>query len=119
MFKINPNPNFTKPVTIPDADGTLTMIFKRRKQSERAAAYDTLQKEAEALDAAELTAQERVKQLTQIQADFLLQIAKGWEDCEADFSKEAIAELLDTYPEAFKAITTAYAKGGEEAAKGN
>ena len=119
MFKINPNPTFTKPVTIPEAESPLVLIFKRRKQSERAAAYDTLQKQADELDKAELKAEERVKQLTQIQADFLLQIAKGWEDCEADFNKESIADLLDTYPEAFTAITSAYAKGGEESAKGN
>lgn len=135
-FSLKRNPTFTVPVTIPGADEPLRVIYKRLPQTDRAAALEAFQTKIESLkpkDGEEAVM--KTREVIDAQVDFLigpatdgeqadgqpkaLGLVAGWEDCEEEFNRESLFDLLDEYDTAFEAIAGAYRAEGEKAAAGN
>lgn len=93
MFQINPNPTFSATVDIPAAGGRtekLKLVFKHKTRDE---ALEYLRRSpAEGED----------------DASVLLEIIAGWEDVDADFSREALNQVVQNYAGAPRAIFEAY-----------
>jgi hypothetical protein len=117
MFKIKAIPEFTVQVDFGGEDGTLTLICKRRPQTERAAAYDALTAEIDAIG--EGTTKEKTQAAIQAQANFLMEFVNGWKDADAEFSRDQLVALLDERDGTFQRILDAYKTAGEEAATKN
>ncbi len=93
MFQITPNPTFTATVDIPAAGGRtekLKLIFKHKTRNE---ALEYLRRSA--ADGED-------------DASVLLEIIAGWEEVDAEFSREALNELVQNYAGAPRAIFEAY-----------
>jgi hypothetical protein len=117
MFKIKATPEFTVPVDFGGEDGTLIMICKRKKQTERAEAYDRLTAEIDAIG--EGSTKEKTQAAIQAQANFLMEFVTGWKDADAEFSRDQLVALLDERDGTFQRILDAYKTAGEEAAAKN
>jgi hypothetical protein len=98
MFKIAPNPTFTADVPIPVPGGStakLKLVFKHKTREEIREYFARVGGGTDT-DAAESD------------ADVLLEILAGWEDVDADFSRDALNLLLENYPAAPRAIFDTY-----------
>ena len=94
MFQINPNPTFTATVDIPAAGGRIEKLKLTFKHKTRDDTLEYLQRPVvEGED----------------DATVLLEIIAGWEDVDAEFSREALNQLVQNYPGAPRAIFQAYA----------
>lgn len=93
MFKLKVDPTFKAKVAIPAAGGDpkpITFIFKHRTKT--------------ALN--EWINSPGVKDLEDV--DFLMEVVAGWEDVDAEFSKDSLHTLLENYMGASFAIRDAY-----------
>jgi hypothetical protein len=94
MFQINPNPTFTTTVDIPVAGGRTEKLKLTFKHKTRDDALEYLRRPAgEGED----------------DASILLEIIAGWEDVDAEFSRETLNQVVQNYPGAPRAIFDAYA----------
>jgi hypothetical protein len=102
MFKMQPAPTFRAKVKIPvpgEASGVLEVEF-RHKTRKALKAYLEGTKDREDLDALE-------------------EIIVGWSGAEVEYSREALATLIDNYAGAAAALVGAYAKELADARLGN
>ena len=125
MFKITPNPTFKVAVNIDGSSEPLKLVFSRSSQTKRTSWLETLMSaikaisDAEKADADTREDVDQTKGIIEAQADFLVNIINGWENCELEFSRSAVVSLLDNYDKAFDAILKAYREGGDMAAAKN
>lgn len=117
MFKINGNPTFTIAVTFEAGEEPLRLTCKRRKQTERAEAFDALTTGLNNLG--EGTTKEKTERALAIQADFLAQFIESWEEADAEFSRDNLLAMLNARDGAFQKILEAYKKAGEGEAEKN
>lgn len=104
MFKLNPKPTFTGTALIAVPGGPaekLKLVFKHKTRDESA---DFFSRAAKSEDP---------------EAKTLLEIVAGWEDVDAEFSQENLAQLLQNYHNAVPAIFEAYTTELSTARKGN
>lgn len=107
--------NFNKSITIELLDGStadIEMKFKYRTRKEYAALLDAImQKEApkkgKKAEVVEESISEVFARLGDGTADFILDIADGW-DLDDAFNKESVIDLIDKFPAATNAISEAY-----------
>jgi hypothetical protein len=91
MFKLEPNPTFSVPVSIHvpgQGKGTFSVEFRHLNQEARTA-YGASLKEKTNLDA-------------------LAEIMVGWREIDAPFSRDNLKRLLDDYADAVPALFEAY-----------
>ncbi|MFU0882689.1 phage tail assembly chaperone [Kluyvera cryocrescens] len=100
-FSLIPNPIFSVTASIPRAgadDGKLTFTFRHKTLEELRAMDEKMQKAAEGK-----------KNLTEPQADYLMDIVDGWA-LPDEFTRDNVIVLLQNYPRAFDSIGMAYTK---------
>jgi hypothetical protein len=104
MFKLNPGATFAHTLPIPVPGGNLVdikLIFRRMPRAEALAYFHPPSADASA--GGQPATQEPRSDL-----DFVSGLISGWEEVDAPFSREALAELLENYPQAAKRIADAY-----------
>lgn len=102
MFKIQPAPTFWATVSIPITGGDpepLAVEYKHRT-------VDDLQEFANSM---------RDRPPLDVCADMLV----GWKDVDEEFSREALARLLQNYPLAADTFATQYLAAYRDAKRGN
>lgn len=103
IFKLNPEPTFRAIIAIPSAgvaEGMeLDIEFKRKTKDELAKYYSEIKGKKD--------------------LDALLEIMAGWHNCDAEFSKKALAALLQNYPAAASTIVNRYGAESIGARLGN
>ncbi len=103
MFKLDPNPTFTAPVTGfkpgAGADESIVVTFKYRGRKE----LETMVAE---------TADKTV-------LDLLLDVMTGWRDVPLDFTRENVEKLCDLYPAFPSAVLLTYKRELTEARRKN
>lgn len=103
MFKLVPNPTFVGVVKVPvpgAKPADLKLIFKHKKRDEVANFF----KRAASSDAKD---------------EIMLEIVDGWQEVDAEFSPEALRELLQNYHGAIQSIFDTYLSELSQARKGN
>jgi len=93
MFKIKAKPTFVAPVSIPVPGGepeTLMLVFRHKTRDE---VGEYLQR----------TASTETKDVGP-----LMEIIEGWQDVDAEFSKDALQDLVQNYHGSVTAIMDAY-----------
>lgn len=127
-FKINPKPQYEITVNLAGSDEPLTMTVKRMTQTERSALLDAFNTRIAAMRDAKLeaadaddagTMEQSTRDIINAQADFLSELVTGWSADDAEYTRDNLAHLLDSYDDAFDTITKAYREGGKAAALGN
>lgn len=101
MFKLTPDATFPFTAVIPNGTAPLPIKLKGRRKSRE--------------DLAAFMGSARERSDTELLADAVA----GWEDVDADFSTEALGQLLTNYAGASLAIFTAYIKAHSEAERKN
>lgn len=94
MLKLKPNPTFTASVSIPvpgEDPAKVSLVFKHMSQPEFTA---FMRGESAA---------------TRSDLDTVMAIVVGWSGVEAEFSRDAMRDLLDNYHGAGRAISERYA----------
>lgn len=103
MFKLDPNPTFTAPVSGfkpgQGADETIVVTFKYRGR-----------KELEEMVGA---------MADQTVLDLLLDVMVGWRDVPLDFTRENVEKLCDLYPAFAQAVLVTYRRELTEARRKN
>jgi hypothetical protein len=129
--------HFTRPVSFPMLDGStgtveVKYVYRSRKEfaelidanqaaikakaDAEVARMKELADQGEAL--AEFKQSDLVAHQAEFNADYLMQIVKGW-NLDIPFSREAVDELVDTVPAAVNAINAAYREALLEGRLGN
>lgn len=96
MFRIQPNPTFKSEVTIPTPEGAGKIKFEFKHKG-RKALQEFLKM---------FSNDDPEKDVTE--GDILADIVAGWDGVDTEFSSEALADLIDNYPSAGRAIIDAY-----------
>lgn len=91
MFKLQPNPTFKATADIPAPGGTTERLVVIYRAKGRKAFNEFVES---------LKGREDI--------DGLGEIIAGWEGAEAEFSTDALAQVLDAYPLAAKALYATY-----------
>lgn len=92
IFKINPEPTFRSVVSIPvpGADPMdLELEFRHKTKDELKAFFTGFEGRDD--------------------IDCLMEVVAGWHNCEAQFNRETLSDLLQNYPRANTAILGKYA----------
>ena len=106
MFKIVPDPTFTSPVKIPvhgGEDQEVVFIFKHKDEEQ----LDEFYKKLELLSKKK---PRTIKGVVARDAEILMEFTAGWQDVDAEFSKDSLATFLSNYKAAGKRILDAWEK---------
>ncbi|BEH84617.1 tail length tape measure protein [Klebsiella phage EKq1] len=114
-FKLVPAGTFELPILITtvgqEKPTPLKFTFKRMPLTELKDKQDEMVKRVQALDeqykAQKLSTVEDSVLQYPIMADFVMEIASGWE-LQHEFNRENLITLFDNYPTAFTAISVGY-----------
>jgi hypothetical protein len=104
MFKLNPNPTFvgTASIAVPGGEAEkLRLVFKHKTRDDAKAFF------------------ERAAKSDESESKLLLEIIAGWEDVDAEFSEDALSQLLQNYHNAAQAIFEGYMAELTAARRGN
>lgn len=130
-MKIKNRPTFTAPVALDGLDAPITFRFRRLKLTERMTHVDAMRAALDALEAppadgvaygamADVPTGDMVRRGLEIKTDFVMHFVDGWLDVEdAEFSRDSMFDLLDSYDDAYDKLMHAVRDAGAEAAKGN
>ena len=95
MFKLQPNPTFKCPVSIPvpgGKSGAITVLFNHKGRKALQEFFGNLGAEGE----------------SRTDVEMLSELISGWEGVDEKFSEEALETLLDAYPGAAMALFETY-----------
>lgn len=117
MLKIKPNPTFpaTIIIPVPGSDPVPVRVeFRYLKRSEQADIFDGPGEDAELQKTTRASVLQRDTELVQ-------RLLSGWseDDTGAEFSPEAVAEMIDVLPGAASAIVRGFFDAISEARTGN
>ena len=108
MFALQPNPTFKSEITIPvpgGGEGKITFEFRHKSRPALKTFFDGF---------AEVEGQPAKEDI-----DALGEIVAGWEGVDGEYSREALAQLLDNYPRAAASILAGYSSAMFEAKEKN
>lgn len=105
MFKLQTNPTFEAPISIPTVDGTGTITFVFKHKGKKAANEYFMS----------INTGENAKG----DAEKLAEIIAGWKGVDAEYSTAALETLLDNYHGAAIAIFNGYIKALVEGVEKN
>lgn|GEM_PF-1364535 len=127
MLKIDPNPTFKWDVKFntPEGEQTLKLVFKHMtveahdawwdEALKRYLSYrDALQAHAKAIEEATVAGKELPEAPKQAKSglDEIMELVAGWEEVDAEFSREAMGKLIDNYHDlSAKKICEAWSAG--------
>lgn len=112
--------NFKKVVTFPMLDGTegsIEVLFKYRTRREFGAFIDSIVESAKLKapvvapvdgEAPAFSMADLMERTAGSNADYILQVAEGWNVVDAEFTADAVQQLADEIPAAAIAIMEAY-----------
>lgn len=102
MFRLEPNPTFRAKIKIPVPGQTSAVLDIEFRHKTRKAAM----KFGQSLEGRD-------------EVEALEEIIVNWSNCEQDYSRDALAQLIENYPGAFLAITAGYADELVHGRRGN